>query len=85
MHTCPPNCKIYAQISQLDLNNNLANFIMGIDLGLPLAVYTRKQERCQVFALDVADPISKATMVTTEIKHALACGNMTMTWHKWNC
>jgi hypothetical protein len=23
-------------------------------------------------------------MVTTGTKHALACGNMTMAWHKWN-
>ncbi len=57
---------------------------MGIDPGLPLAVYTRKQECCQVFALNVAVPISKATMVTTGTKHALGCGNMTTTWRKWN-
>jgi hypothetical protein len=72
----------YAQISQPILNNNLANFNMGIDPGLPLAEYTRKQERRQVFALDAAVPISKATMVTTGTKHALACGNMTMAWCK---
>jgi hypothetical protein len=74
----------YVQISQPDLDNNLANFNTGIDPGLPLAVYTRKQESCQVFALYVAVPISKATMVTTGTKHALACGNMTMAWCKWN-
>jgi hypothetical protein len=76
---------MYAQISQPDLNDNLANFNTGIDSGLPLAVYTRKQERCYVFALNVAVPISKATMVTTRTKHALVCGNMSMAWHKWNC
>jgi hypothetical protein len=75
---------MYAQISQPDLNNNLAHFNIGIDLGLPLAVYMRKQEQCQVFALDAAVPISKATMVTTGTKHALACDNMTMVWCKWN-
>ena len=74
----------YAKISQPDLDNNLANFNMGIDPGLPLAVYTRKQECCQIFALDLAVPISKATMVTTGTKHALVCGNMTMAWCKWN-
>jgi hypothetical protein len=74
----------YVQISQPNLDDNLANFNMGIDPGLPLAVYTRKQERCQVFALDAAVPISKATMVTTGTKHALVCGNMTMAWCKWN-
>ncbi len=37
-----------------------------------------------MFALDAAVPISKATMVTTETKHALVCGSMTMAWRKWN-
>ncbi len=74
----------YAQISQPDLDNNLANFNTRIDPGLPLAIYTRKQECCQVFALNVAVPISAATMVTTRTKHALACSNMTMAWCKWN-
>jgi hypothetical protein len=72
----------YAQISQPNLDNNLADFNMGIYLGLPLAVYTRKQECCQVFSLNAAVPISKATMVTTGTKHALACGNMTIAWCK---
>jgi hypothetical protein len=57
---------------------------MGIDPGLPLAVYMRKQECCQVFALNVAVPISEATMITTRTKHALACRNMTMMWREWN-
>ncbi len=50
---------MYVQISQPDLDENLANFNMGIDPGLPLAVYTKKQEHCQVFALNTAVPISK--------------------------
>jgi hypothetical protein len=54
----------YAQISQPDLDDNLANLI---DPGSPLAVYTRKQECCQVLALNMALPISKATMVTTGV------------------
>jgi hypothetical protein len=78
------NATTYAQISQPDLNDNLADFNTGIDPGLPLAVYTRKQERCQVFALDTAVPISKATMVTTGTKHSDACSNMTMAWREWN-
>jgi hypothetical protein len=44
----------------------------------------RKQERCQVFALDTVEPISEATMVTTRTKHALVCGNMTIAWRKLN-
>ncbi len=71
---------MYTQISQPDLDNNLDNFNTGIGLDLPLAIYTRKQKRCQVFALDAAVPISEATMVTTGTKHALTCGNMTMAW-----
>jgi hypothetical protein len=74
----------YAQLSQPGLDDNLADFNMGFDPGLPLAIYTRKQESCQVFALDAAVPISKATMVTTGTKHALAWGNMTMAWCEWN-
>ncbi len=75
---------MYVQISQPNLDNNLADFNSEIDPGLPLTVYTRKQERCQVFALNAAVPISKATMVTTGTKHALTCGNMTMAWREWN-
>jgi hypothetical protein len=44
----------YVQISQPNLDDNLANFNTGINPGLPLAVFTRKQECCQVFALNAA-------------------------------
>ncbi len=73
----------YAQISQSDLDNNLMDFNTGIDPILPLAVNTRKQEKCQVFTHDAGIPISDATMVTTGTKHALATGNMTLAWHEW--
>ena len=33
-------------------------FNIGINPGLPLAVYTCKQEKCQVFAADMGIPIS---------------------------
>ncbi len=55
----------YAQISQPDLDDKMTNFHSGIDAGLPLAVYTRKQEKCQVFAADARVPISDKTMITT--------------------
>jgi hypothetical protein len=48
----------YAQISQPDLCDNMINFHSGIDLGLPLAVYKWKQDKCQVFAADAEVPIS---------------------------
>jgi hypothetical protein len=73
----------YAQISQPDLDDNMTNFHSGINLGLPLALYTRKQETWQVFAANAGVPISNKTMVTTGTKHALACGNMTLAWREW--
>ena len=38
-------------ISQPKIDANMSDFHQGIDAALPLAVYTRKQERCQTFAL----------------------------------
>jgi hypothetical protein len=73
----------YAQISQPDLDDNMTNFYPRIDLGLPLNVYTRKQEKCQVFAVDARVPISKETIITTGTKHALLCSNKSLAWHKW--
>jgi hypothetical protein len=73
----------YAKISKPDLDDNMTNFHSGIDSGLPLAVYTRKQEKCQVFAAGAEVPISNKTMVATGTKHALACGKMTLAWRKW--
>ena len=73
----------YAQISQPDLEDNMTEFNIGIDSGLPLAVYTRKQEKCQVFAADAGVPISDELMVTTGSKHAIASGNMTLNWREW--
>jgi len=55
----------YAQISQPDLDNNMTEFNVGINSGLPLAIYTRKQEKCQVFATDAGVPISEELMVIT--------------------
>jgi hypothetical protein len=73
----------YTQISQPDLDNNMNEFNIGIDSGLPLAVYTRKQEKCQVFAADAGVPISDKLMVTTGSKHVLSSGNMTLGWREW--
>ena len=73
---------MYAQISQPDLDDNLAEFNTGINPGLPLVVYTRKQEKCQIFASDASVPIFDAMMVTTGCKHAIVSGNMTFGWRK---
>jgi hypothetical protein len=47
------------------MDNNMYEFNIGMDPILPLAIYTRKQEKCKVFATDAGVPISNATMVTT--------------------
>ncbi len=73
----------YTQIRQPDLDDNITDFHSGIDLGRPLAVYTRIQEKCQVFAANARVPISNETMITTGTKCALACDNMTLAWCKW--
>jgi hypothetical protein len=36
----------YATISQPNINDNMTQFLTGMDPHLPLAVYTRKQEKC---------------------------------------
>ena len=73
-------CNNYAHISQPKINANMSGFHQGINTALPLAVYMRKQERCQTFTLDARVPISEATMVTTGTKAALQCGCMTLAW-----
>ncbi len=73
----------YAQISQPDVDGNMTDLNSGLDSGLLFAVYTRKQEKWQVFAADAGVPISEKTMVTTGTKHALACGNMMLAWREW--
>ena len=62
----------YAQNSQPDLDDNMTEFNIGINSGLPLAIYTRTQEKCQIFAADVGVPISNKLMVITGSKHALS-------------
>jgi hypothetical protein len=66
----------YATISQPDIDDNMVGFHTGIDSHLPLAVYTRKQEKCQTFALDTGIPISEVTMVLTGTNAAINCGGM---------
>jgi hypothetical protein len=73
----------YAQISQPDLDDNVTDFNQGVDPNLSLAVYMRKQEKCQTFAHNAGVPISKEMMVTTGTKHALNCGDMTLAWQEW--
>jgi hypothetical protein len=73
----------YTQISQSYLDDNMTDFYSGINAGPPLAVYTRKQEKCQVFATNASVPISNKTMITTGTKHILACSNMMLAWREW--
>jgi hypothetical protein len=78
-------CSTYATIFQIYIDENIAKFVTGIEPSLPLAVYTRKQEKCQTFAQDAGVLISEATMVTTGTKAALNCGSMELAWRKWKC
>ena len=73
----------FANISQCEIDENLASFNEGIDPTKTLAVYTRKQELCQETANDAAVPITEATMVTTGTKHAVATGGMDQPWKEW--
>jgi hypothetical protein len=75
----------YATISQPDVDDNMTEFHMGIDPHLPLVVYTRKQEKCQTFALNAGIPISEATMVSTGTKAGIICGGMELAWREWKC
>ncbi len=70
----------YVQISQPDLEENFTDFNQGIHRNLPLAIYTRKQEKCQTFAQYAGVPIYEEMMVMTSTKHALNCGNMMLAW-----
>jgi hypothetical protein len=72
----------YAQISQPNLDNNMTKFNTGINPGLPLSVYTCKQEKCQVFPTNVGIPISDKLMVTTGSKHVLSSSNMMLGWRE---
>jgi hypothetical protein len=76
-------CTTYALISQPDIYNNMNEFYTSIKPSLPLAVYTRKQKKCQTFAKDTGIPISKATMVTTGTKATLNCSGMELAWREW--
>jgi hypothetical protein len=73
----------YASISQPDIDDNMTKFYTGIGYSLPLAVYMRKQEKCQTFAQDAGVSISEATMVTTGTKATLNCCGMELTWREW--
>ena len=74
----------FASISQHEIDANLAEFNEGIDPSLTLAVYTRKQEKCQEIAADAEVPITEATMVTTGTKHAVATGGLEQEWKTWH-
>ena len=73
----------YAKISQSEIDANLKSFNEGIDPTKTLAIYIRKQERCQEIALDARVPIDESSMVTTGTKHAVATGSMDEAWKTW--
>ena len=74
------NC---ATISQAKVDANLDTFNNPINASRILAVYIRKQEICQKFAVEANVPITKATMVTMGTKHTVATGSMDDVWRGW--
>jgi hypothetical protein len=46
-------CSTYTTISQPDIDDNMAKFATCIKPSLPLAIYTHKQEKYQMFAQDI--------------------------------
>ena len=73
----------YATINQTLIHENLAEFKKLIQADVPLAIYTRKQDKPQCFVAELNVPISKATTFTTGTNHALQCGDMTLYWREW--
>ena len=73
----------FANVSQLEVDANLAKFNEPMDPSVTLAVYIRRQERCQEVASDAEVPISEATMVSTLVKHAAATGGLDVAWGAW--
>ena len=54
-----------------------------IDPTKPLAIYTKKQERCQALAADSGNPITMADMVQTGVMHAVATGLIHNAYQEW--
>ena len=51
----------------------MTDFYSGINSAPPpLTVYTRNQEKCQIFTANACVPISNKTMITTGTKHRCA-------------
>ena len=73
----------FANVSQPEVDANLAKFNEPMDPSVTLAVYIRRQERCQEVASDAGIPISEATMVSTLVKHAAATGGLDVAWGTW--
>ena len=65
-------------ISQDEIDKNMETFNQGMDPSKTLAVYVRKQEQCLETSVNVEDPISEATMMTTGTKHAVTSGDMAL-------
>ena len=73
----------YATIYQAEVNTNLNKFNEPIDASRTLTFYIKKKELFQEMAEDAHVPITKANMVTTGTKHAVATGGMDDAWRVW--
>ena len=73
----------FVNVSQLEVDSNLIRFNKPMYPSITLAVYVRRQERCQEVASNAEMPISEATMVSTLVKHAAATGGLDVAWGTW--
>ena len=60
----------YANITILMHHENKKEFEKPMDPTKPLVLYTKKQEKCQTFAMDAKEPIFSKIMVNTRLSHA---------------
>ena len=73
----------YILIIKTIINNNKTLFGQPIDINKLLAVYIKKHEKWQSFAVDAQVPISQETMIYTCTKHAIATGLFNQAYKVW--
>ena len=64
-------------------NDDRGEFEQPMDPNKPFAVYTKCQEKCQSFAADAKEPITKATMINTGLTHVIATWLMITAYRQW--
>ena len=63
--------------------NENKEFEKSVNPTNPLTMYTKKQERCQIFTMDANEPILDKAMVNTMLLHTVKICLMMNTYHEW--